>query len=208
MKVETNRWHYSFYKLLSDITDKDAKKKINFCTYWRRVLLYTPFLILFLIIFGILFVVLAALITIAVNLVTIPFGFGVAVTWPEWKFLQVPFCVTVNGKKQSLAKFFVPLWLIVVASLGLWLGFSTDPEGMITAFKWTGIIGAAIIATIVLYFVCETAKEKLTHQHDDGPIAEGWRLTKLYLKAQKEKVCPMIEFVEPIESQSTESPQV
>ena len=90
----------------------------------------------------------------------------------------------------------VPFWIIVVAVFGLWFGFSSYPDGTVTFFRRIGIIILVVLAVIVLYFSGVFVKEKLTKQHD-GPIAEGWRLTKLYLKAKKEKICLPIEFVDP-----------
>ena len=110
--------------------------------------------------------------------------------------MQIPFNVTVHGRKRSLSKFLQPFWIVVAVVYLLWFVFSDNPEFMFDALKWIGIVVGAILGIIGIYLACGFAKERLTQQ-SDGPIAEGWRLTKLYLKAKKEKICPMIEFVKP-----------
>lgn len=195
MIIETDRWHYKLYKFASEAFNRKWETT-NFCTYWRRVLLYAPLmsLLVFAVVAGCM--ILAAAVTILANLATIPLGYGVVLASSESDFLRIPFRVTVYGEKRSLSKFMVPFWIIVVAVFGLWFGFSSYPDGTVTFFRRIGIIILVVLAVIVLYFSGVFVKEKLTKQHD-GPIAEGWHLTKLYLKAKKEKICLPIEFVDP-----------
>lgn len=196
MKIETNRWHYKLYEFSFTSPEEAGRaKRTNFCTYWRRILLYTP------VIAGILivFVVIAALITIVANFVTVPLGFGIAATFPGEEILKIPFRVTVRGEKRSLAKFLVPFWVIAAIVYSLWF----HSGATISVLKGAGIV---ILAIIGLFLARVFVKEKIIRQGEDGPVSEWWRLTKLYLRAKKEKVCPLIEFVEPSQKEHPSEP--
>jgi len=200
VRIETDRWHYKLYEFSFSYSDETVRfRTTNFCTYWRRILLYTPVLA------GVcvLFMVIAALVTIVTNLVTVPLGFGIAVAFPGEEILQIPFRVTVRGEKRSLAKFLVPFWVIAAIVYSLWF----HSGATISVLKWAGIV---ILANIGLFLARVFVKEKIIRQGEDGPVSEWWRLTKLYLRAKKEKVCPLIEFVEPSERElhSSEPPLV
>lgn len=189
MRIETDRWHYKLYELSFSFSDGVIRPRTtSFCTYWRRILLYTP------VVAGVLVLsmVIAALVTIVANFVTVPLGFGIAMTFPAEEFLRIPFRVTVRGEKRSLAKFLVPFWVIVAVVYSSWF----HSGATISVLKWAGIV---ILAIIGLFLARVFVKEKIIRQGEDGPVSEWWRLTKLYLRAKKERVCPLIEFVEPSE---------
>ena len=201
MKIRTGTWHHWLY------TEFGSKPKgqPNLCAYVRRVV-FNAFICILLAIVAIAFATIFAVFTVAANCVTIPLGFGVAVTWPDKDFMQIPFRVQWRGERKSLACFLVPFWLLSVVATCLWWGFSNNPtetmELLIAVGTFVGWVAVAILGLMALVLLIASfleLKKKLADSEVTGPVADAYRMAKAYVKARKEGICPLVEFVEPSE---------
>ncbi len=167
----------------------------------RRAVLGTLIGALALLVVGCLYAC-ASVLTVVANFVTVPLGLGVAVTWPRKEIIQIPFRVRWHGEQKSLASFMIPLWLLGGVVAFLWWGFSNYPneatEVLIFMGKAVGVL-AGVVAVALLLFCSSDIKNRFIGDEATGPVADAYRMSKAYVKAKKEGICPLVEFVEPPE---------
>ena len=93
---------------------KDRRKRTSLSEYVRVMTMgaiYHAYL-------AVLTIVPAAILTLAANIITIPFGFGLAVLFPYKKFIAQPFEFLWRENRYSWSRVLVPFW-ILVGNLGL-----------------------------------------------------------------------------------------
>ena len=203
MKTETNCWHYKWYKFASETCkDKGERGSEDFFVYWCRTLLRAPLIVTMIFAFVTLTPILAVLITIMMNFVTVPLGYGITLVFPGKEFLRFPFryttelsypyshCSSHYESRVSLSRIIIPVWIIVGIVFLPWFFVSIVIGTIITILSVTVALSASYAF----------AKEKIGEQ-SDRLVAEGWRFAKLYLKAKKEKIFPPIEFAKSTKSQ-------
>lgn len=148
MKISKGRWDYPLYALVSPAPHIPQTR----WTYACRASLNT-FGLLGLLVCAAALTVISSIVTIATNLVTIPLGFGIAVTFFGKDFLQVPFRVRQGGKNRSLVHFLAPFWAGVAAVTSVWLGLSAHPT-----------ITTAVLTCVTLTLVAFRAKKESLHE--------------------------------------------
>lgn len=174
MEIRTNTWHYKVWKFTWSINEEDMPERTSLCRYiWRILLLPVPMGTLFLFLVG--FATVAFLVG---NILCILPGRGYmafldhgCTAFPHLKF----------GKHS------VPVVVILwpaYAVAGLTYFAVNFPY---QTLKWGGIavVCVAGLAIVVLALVIVSGRWK---------NSETRRLIGAYLKARKEKVCPLVVF--------------
>lgn len=206
MKVSTDLWHYKLYQFGSpSFQGRGVGDRESLCTYVRRATLGVAFKACVVVVGGIilvLFYAVCSVLTLLANLATVPLGFGLAVTFPEEKFLKVPFVINLRGKEFCPAKILIPFWALIFVVTGLWFGFSNHPDETAATLSMTGRIIACIVVFITAFalagWISEEVPKKVRKGKDEiSSSSSTWQLAKTYYKAKKERFCPTIEFVEP-----------
>ena len=141
MKVRKDRWHYPLYALVTPAPWVPQTR----CTFACRATLNTLGLLVLLACAAVLAAV-SGIVTVAVNLVTVPLGFGFAATFFGTDFLRVPFRIRQGGKDRSLANFLVPFWAGVATIVSIWFGMSNRPAATVSILAFLMLAAGVLIA--------------------------------------------------------------
>ena len=221
MIIDRSSWHYGvLVRTYSPVKGNPAAvpKTVNFCTYWRRVFLYAPLMLILSIIVG----VAATPVAIAAAIVV---GAFIALIF-SWGFLW--FCAKVVGmffigRRQVVGfrravkvwfkaqpshpdrafrryKSIVRIWGYNIYPVGVaiallvgfvgWKFLQNLPRIAASAMQHTEVlgvfgrivIGAAFLALMVMLWRAPRVREARS-------------LTGQFIKAKKQRICPLIEFV-------------
>lgn len=175
MVINKNSWHYKVWKFSYFLTHTEVPDRTNLCQYFMRSFLYVP---LSLFCLSLILLVGGTILVVFPNIITILLGFGIL----------IPILDPIKSKNiYRLYPFYkfpiigrmIPPWPIVCFiwfSITLSILISLSPLYM----------SYVLIITVMTLLVFSAIVRLI--------IATDWSLVKEYLKAKKQKVCPIITF--------------
>ncbi len=180
MKINRGSWHYRLWTFYFRQLGIDIPKQISLCRYfWEMVwtvCVRLPFMVVGAIIMGVVWLVATLLAPL--------FGYLPKRELLEYKEYGLP---KVRGHKL------LPIYP-VLAGLLVWWSYVAIPESANkplheleggAAWYKAFLFGVAAVSVSGLFVWAKTKIEE----------SESWRLLQAFLKAKKERVCPILEFV-------------
>lgn len=195
MQIRTDTWHYqvwNFTYCLDGLIDWWGRRpyKPSLCQYWRRILLFTiPTAIL---------VGIGLVIGVVVFLVTqffwVSSGTGIYMWKKDGESYYFP-PVSVGRREIQPQQAVLWFWgtLALAGALYYGLVYRSDLISVLAPlWRFVLFIGPYVLAVIgivlalaLIFFLIDVSKK-----------SEGWKLFRAYVKAKKDGICPLIEFVE------------
>ena len=191
MHIPRNSWHYRVWKFTYVFGGEggfETPEQTNLCRYVSRTLLYPVpiFLAIALVIIAI-----GGTLFILPNVATILLGFGILAPGERGDvYRRRPFLrMSVIGRRIPIWMIVCPTWLLI--TLAVFVTFF--PSQMVTAVTYAayGVVGGTImiLGFYVLYLVIAIVISACRRW-------EGWDVAKEYVKAKKQRFCPVIVFDE------------
>lgn len=166
MNINKNSWHYKVFANTFSLFEDTIPRQSNLCQYFRR-LMFAPFIyLLAMVAIVIVFAIVGPLSTLIGYYPVIHNAYGGDV------FEKYP-GLKVKGVE-------VYPWMVILLGLFLWLNVAS----FIYAWHVTFIIEGSIVGCIVALFFGVAF------------IPGLWHLTSEWLAARKQKICPLINFIE------------
>lgn len=190
MRISKDSWHYRVWKFtyfLTRVDGLDAPEQTNLCRYMIRTILYPVPIFLWLFVMGVFGL---SIFFVIPNIVAVLVGYGMlGIGEPGETYRLRPFPgISIRGRTIPMWQVVSSSWLLI-ALAALMVFFPSKLK--ILAFKvaigilWVMIGVSALLilfyAGLVIVSVCSRW--------------EGLDIMKEYIKAKRQRICPVIEFV-------------
>ena len=211
MIINKNSWHYRIFKFT--YFGFSVPRWVSFCKYWRHVFLLAPILAMAILAFGSILIPLAIVATIIAYLIITPLKWALGEVPTEGffgEYLAMWRNLFSTGRKDlftfrpyqpfqiGMWKFF-PLallkwvwWFSLTCSIGYSIWYiSIHSFDLLFAGHndRSFILGTVILLTCLVLWVRAKPRQLCK-------VKEALQLTKEFVKAKKQQICPVIEFVD------------